>query len=326
MAAQQFKRAIIMPNLKPPVVTTEQAMAYRERILSTLPPDTAFQPLMTLYMTDQTSPEEIRRAKESGIVFALKLYPAGATTNSDNGVTDLNYIHPALEAMEEVDLPLLVHGEVTDPKVDIFDREAVFVEKCLKLLVARYPKLRFVMEHITTKQGVDFVKSAPPNVAGTITAHHLLFNRNALLVGGIKPHMYCLPILKAEEHRLALLEAATSGSPKFFLGTDSAPHPSAGKHCESGCAGVFTAHAAIQLYAEAFASVGFLENLEAFCSFNGPDFYGLPRNTGKITLRQQDMSVPRHYPFGDDVLVPLRAGSTVPWSVVAPSGDGGSGK
>lgn len=317
-AAKQFRRAIIMPNLKPPVSTVALALAYRERILSALPARSNFEPLMTLYMTDQMSREEIVRAKESGIVFGVKLYPAGATTNSDSGVTDLANVHEALAAMEELQLPLLVHGEVTDFDVDIFDREAVFVETKLKPLVAEYPNLRIVMEHITTKQGVEFVLAdTSGNLAGTVTAHHLLHQRNDMLVGGIKPHLYCLPILKAEQHRQALLSAVTSGSPKLFLGTDSAPHEVGAKCSACGCAGVFTAHAALELYAEAFESVGRLDALEAFCSHNGPDFYRLPRNSGKITLRKQQKSVPDSYVFGGGNLVPLRAGGMLAWSLDA---------
>lgn len=316
-SARQFARAIIMPNLRPPITTTEQALAYRARIVAAVPPGLTFQPLMTLYLTDHTSPAEIARAKASGHVVAGKLYPAGATTNSDSGVTDIRKVYPALEAMQDYGLPLLVHGEVVDPKVDIFDREAVFIEQVLIPLIRDFPALKVVLEHITTQDAADFVRDAPTTVAATITAHHLLYNRNALFQGGIRPHYYCLPILKRERHRQALIQAATSGHPKFFLGTDSAPHPRQGKEAACGCAGCYTAHAALELYAEAFEAADGLDRLEAFASFNGPDFYGLPRNRDTITLRRELVSVPASIPFGADELIPLRAGETVGWKLVA---------
>ena len=311
--ARQFARAILMPNLRPPVTTTEQALAYRDRILAAVSPESDFQPLMTLYLTDHTPPDEIRRARESGHVVACKLYPAGATTNSDSGVTAIDQIYPVLEAMQARGLPLLIHGEVTDPAVDMFDREAVFIERLLIPVVRNFPALRIVLEHITTQEAADYVREAPATVAATITAHHLLYNRNALFQGGIRPHYYCLPILKRERHRQALIRAATSDDPKFFLGTDSAPHPRQGKETACGCAGCYTAHAALELYAEAFDAAGALDQLEAFASFHGPDFYGLPRNTGTVTLRRQPTPVADSFPFGADQLVPLRAGETVGW-------------
>ncbi|RJG42180.1 dihydroorotase [Motilimonas pumila] len=308
-------RAIIMPNLVPPVTNTELALAYHERIMATQPAAT-FTPLMTLYLTDNTSPEEIRKAKASGKVYAAKLYPAGATTNSDSGVTSVEKIAPALAAMEEVGMLLLVHGEVTTAEIDIFDREKVFIEQIMQPLVASYPQLKIVMEHITTKHAVDFVASANDNVAATITAHHLLFNRNHMLVGGIKPHFYCLPILKRNTHQQALLEAATSGSKKFFLGTDSAPHVKHAKEAACGCAGSYTAHAAIELYAQAFEMMNALDKLEGFASFNGPDFYGLPRNTDTITLTRTPWQVPESYPLGGDKVVPIFAGEQIDWQVI----------
>lgn len=316
-SARQFGRAIIMPNLRPPIITVATALAYRERILQAVPPDCAFAPLMTLYLTDHTEPAEIQRAKESGLVHAVKLYPAGATTNADSGVTALEKILPVLEAMQTHDLPLLVHGEVTDPGVDIFDREAVFIERQLIPLVERFAGLRIVLEHVTTAQGIAYVSTAPPRVAATITAHHLLYSRNALFEDGLRPHFYCLPVLKREHHRQALLAAATSGNPKFFLGTDSAPHPRSAKERDCGCAGIYTAHAALELYAEAFAQAGALDRLEAFAAFHGADFYGLARNDTTVTLRRQPCEIPRAYPFGDGELIPLRAGGTVGWSLVA---------
>lgn len=312
-AAHQFGRAIVMPNLRPPVVNTEAALAYRERILAALPEGSEFQPLMTLYLTDNTSPEEIAKAKQSGHVAAVKLYPAGATTNSDAGVTAMQRVYGALEAMEQHGLPLLVHGEVTDPAVDVFDREKVFIERELIPLLERFPKLRVVFEHITTRDAVDFVLAASDRVAATITAHHLLLNRNALFTGGIRPHHYCLPVLKREIHRAALLQAATSGNPKFFLGTDSAPHARNTKEAACGCAGIYTAHAAIELYAEAFEQASALDRLEAFASFHGPDFYGLPRNTARITLVKESWKVPEEYAFGDSTVVPMRAGGEIRW-------------
>ncbi len=312
-SARQFARAIIMPNLRPPLTTTEQALAYRSRILDAVPAGWTFEPLMTLYLTNNTSPDEIVRASESDHVVACKLYPAGATTNADAGVTAIAKIYPVLEAMQRQGLPLLIHGEVTDPAVDVFDREAVFIEQVLTPLAWDFPELKIVLEHITTQDAMDYVRDAPATVAATITAHHLLYNRTAIFQGGIRPHYYCLPILKRERHRQALLQAATSGNPKFFLGTDSAPHPRSGKETACGCAGCYTAHAALELYAEAFAAAGALDRLEAFASFHGADFYGLPRNTGTVTLRRQPMPVPESFPFGVEELVPLRAGELLEW-------------
>ena len=313
--ARRFGRAIVMPNLKPPVTTTESALAYRARILAALPPGSGFQPLMTLYLTDHTRPEEIERARASGAVRAVKYYPAGATTNSDSGVTDIRRCFATLEAMSDNGLPLLVHGEVTDPEVDVFDREEVFVETVLTPLVQRFPRLRIVMEHITTDNAVKFVQAASDSIAATITAHHLLLNRNAIFQGGIRPHHYCLPVLKREEHRQALVHAATSGNPKFFLGTDSAPHARHTKETACGCAGVYTAHAAIELYAEVFDAVGALDRLEGFASFHGADFYGLPRNRTQVTLRRKAWRVPDELRYGGDALVPLRAGGELAWTV-----------
>jgi dihydroorotase len=315
--ARCFGRAIVMPNLKPPVTTTAQALQYRERLLKAVPPGVSFEPLMTLYLTDRTPAAEIATAKASGRVFALKWYPAGATTNSAHGVTDIRHCEDTLRAMAEHDLPLLVHGEVTDPTVDVFDREKVFIERELAPLIERHPKLRVVLEHITTRQAVEFVRAAPPRVAATITAHHLLLNRNAMFTGGIRPHHYCLPVIKREEHRLALLQAATSGNPKFFLGTDSAPHAQRDKESACGCAGIYSAHAAIELYAEAFDSVGALDRLEAFASYFGPDFYRLPRNTQQITLQRQGWTVPAALGEAERRLIPLRAGETVAWTLVS---------
>lgn len=314
-SARQFARGIIMPNLRPPVTTTAQAQAYRARIIAALPAGMSFTPLMTLYLTDNTKAEEIRRAQESGIVLAVKLYPAGATTNSDAGVTDLRKAHAALEEMQKLGMPLLVHGEVTDPAVDVFDREAVFIERVLQPLLKDMPRLRVVFEHITTKEAAEFVAAAGDNIAATLTAHHLLYNRNAMLVGGIRPHYYCLPVLKRETHREALVKAATSGSRKFFIGTDSAPHAQHTKETACGCAGCYTAHAAIELYAEAFEQAGRLDKLEGFASFFGADYYGLPRNTQKITLRREEWQVPASIGFGEHRLVPLRAGETVRWKL-----------
>ena len=308
--ARRFGRAIVMPNLKPPVRTVADANAYRERILAALPAVMAFEPLMTLYLTDNTDPAEIARAKASGFVKAVKYYPAGATTNSDSGVTDIRKVDAVLEAMEEAGLPLLLHGEVTDPEVDVFDREAVFIDRILAPLMRRLPRLKVVLEHITTRQAAEFVTAAPANVAATVTAHHLLYNRNAMFQGGIRPHYYCLPVLKRETHRAALIEAATGGNPKFFLGTDSAPHPRGAKECACGCAGIYTAHAALELYAEAFDGAGALDRLEAFASFHGPDFYGLPRNTGTVTLVKETTPLAADHPSG---VVPLRAGESLAW-------------
>jgi len=311
--AKQFARAIVMPNLRPPVTTTELAIAYRERIMQALPAGMHFEPLMTLYLTDNTSAEEIKRAKASGIVHGVKLYPAGATTNSDSGVTSLDKCASALEAMQAVGMPLLTHGEVTDANVDVFDREKVFIERHMQPLLKRYPNLKVVFEHITTQDAAEFVAQAGNNVAATITAHHLLMNRNAMFTGGIRPHHYCLPVLKRETHRLALVKAATSGSPKFFLGTDSAPHARSAKEATCGCAGMYTAHSAVELYAEAFEEANALDKLEGFASFYGADFYGLPRNAEKITLVKETWTVPESIPFDGDVLVPLRAGEAVTW-------------
>lgn len=316
-SARQFARAIIMPNLRPPVTTVAAAAAYRQRILAALPAGLDFTPLMTLYLTDNTPVDEIRRAAESGFVKAVKLYPAGATTNSDAGVTDLVKCDAALGEMEKLGMPLLMHGEVTDPAIDLFDREQVFIDTVLQPLLARRPGLRVVFEHITTRQAAQFVAATGPNVAATITAHHLLYNRNAIFAGGLRPHYYCLPVLKRETHRQALVDAATSGSAKFFLGTDSAPHARGAKEASCGCAGCYTAHAALELYAEAFAAAGVIEQLEAFASFNGADFYRLPRNSGKVTLAAQDWSVPQDLPYADGgTLVPLRAGETLRWKLV----------
>lgn len=307
-------RAIIMPNLVPPVTTTEEALAYRDRIQSYNNQGT-FEPLMVLYLTDNTSPEEIKKAKATGKVFAAKLYPAGATTNSDSGVTSVDNIYPALKAMQEEGMLLLVHGEVTDAEIDIFDREKIFIENILKKVVDDFPDLKIVLEHITTKDAVEFVESAGDNVAATITAHHLLFNRNHMLAGGIRPHYYCLPILKRNIHQTALIKAATSGNKKFFLGTDSAPHMKHAKEAACGCAGSYTAHAALELYAEAFEEANALDNLEAFASFNGPDFYGLPRNKDTITLVKESWQVPESYQLGDSVVVPIKAGEEISWKV-----------
>jgi dihydroorotase len=315
--ARRFGRAIIMPNLRPPTTTTELALAYRGRILAALPQNARFEPLMTLYLTDNTAPAEIALAKASGLVHGVKLYPAGATTNSDSGVTDLlGKCSAALAEMEKQDLPLLVHGEVTDPEVDVFDREKVFIDRVLAPLVQRFPGLRVVLEHVTTRDGVEFVKAASRRVAATLTAHHLLMNRNAMFAGGIRPHHYCLPVLKREEHRRALVAAATSGDPKFFLGTDSAPHAKSAKEAACGCAGMYTAHAGIELYAEVFEQAGALDRLEAFASFYGADFYGLPRNTDSVTLVKESWDVPAEIKFGGDVLVPLRAGERMAWRLV----------
>ncbi|MGD8875218.1 MAG: dihydroorotase [Gammaproteobacteria bacterium] len=311
--ARQFARAIIMPNLQPPVTTTAQALAYRERILAALPAGSGFQPLMTLYLTDRTSAADISEAAASGLVHAVKLYPAGATTHSDAGVTDISNTYPALEAMQEHGMPLLVHAEVTDPEVDVFDRERVFINRVLEPLAVRYPGLRIVLEHVTTREGIFFVESAPDTVAATITAHHLLLNRNAMFRGGLRPHAYCLPVLKRETHREALLEAATSGNRKFFLGTDSAPHARERKEAACGCAGIYTAHAALELYAQAFEDAGALHRLEAFASHHGPDFYGLPRNAQTVTLEKADWQVPDSYDLGESTLVPLLAGQTLHW-------------
>lgn len=313
--ASRFGRAIVMPNLKPPVTTTALALAYRERIVAALPAGISFEPLMTLYLTDNTQPDEIVRAKQSGVVHAVKYYPAGATTNSDSGVTAIEKCFPVLEAMAKAGMPLLVHGEVTDAAVDIYDRERVFIDRTLAPLVERFPGLKVVMEHITTREAAQFVMAAPPRIAATITAHHLLMSRNAMFAGGVRPHLYCLPILKRELHREALMAAAVSGNPRFFLGTDSAPHARHTKENDCGCAGMYTAHAGIELYAEAFAAANALDRLEGFASFFGADYYGLPRNTEKITLVNEAWTVPASVAFGSDTLVPLRAGATVGWKI-----------
>jgi dihydroorotase len=312
--ARRFSRAIVMPNLKPPVTTVALAAAYRERILGALPAGMDFQPLMTLYLTDNMAPAEIDAARASGFVHAVKLYPAGATTNSDAGVSDLKRCAATLARMEALGLPLLVHGEVTDPAVDVFDREAVFIDTVLVPLLRDFPGLKLVLEHITTKNGIDFVNAGGANVAGTLTAHHLLLNRNAIFAGGIRPHHYCLPVLKRETHRRALVAAAISGSPKFFLGTDSAPHAQSTKEAACGCAGCYTANAGIELYAEVFDAEGALDKLEGFASFHGPDFYGLPRNAGTITLKREAQAVPASLDYlPGDRLVPLRAGESIAW-------------
>lgn len=314
--AKQCARAIVMPNLRPPVVNAAQALGYHARIMAALPDDTTFEPLMTLYLTDKTSAQDILEAQATGKVKAVKLYPAGATTNSDSGVTDLANCAEAFAAMQSVGMPLLVHGEVTDSHIDIFDREKVFIEQHMIGLIKNYPDLKVVFEHITTKDAAEFVQNAGDNVAATITAHHLLMNRNDIFVGGMRPHHYCLPILKRETHRQALVAAATSGSPKFFLGTDSAPHPKGAKESACGCAGMYTAFAAIELYAEAFEAANALDKLEAFASFNGPDFYNLPRNTKQITLTKQSWQVPETLPFTTgETLVPLRAGGEIQWTL-----------
>lgn len=314
-SARRFARAIVMPNLKPPVRTTQQALDYRERILAALPEGAAFEPLMTLYLTEDTPPEEIARAKLSGRVHGVKLYPAGATTHSEAGVSRLSRCFHALEKMQDVGLPLLVHGESTDPAVDVFDREKAFIEEVLGPTVERFPELKIVLEHITTREAVEYVEVTGPKLAATITAHHLLLNRNALFMGGIRPHHYCLPVLKREQHREALVEAATSGNPKFFLGTDSAPHPRRDKEAACGCAGVYTAHAALELYAVAFEEADALGRLEGFASLFGARFYGLPANEATITLVREDWTVAQRLRYADDELVPLRAGERIPWKL-----------
>jgi len=313
--AKQFGRAIIMPNLATPITTAKQAQAYRDEIIAAIP-DVDFEPLMTLYLTNNTTPKIIREAKATGIVHGLKLYPAGATTNSDKGVTDIKNIYPALEAMQEEGLLLLVHGEVTDPEIDIFDREKVFIENILKPLTRKFPTLKVVLEHITTADAVEFVEQAPENIAATITAHHLLMNRNDIFKGGIRPHHYCLPILKREMHRKALVKAASSGSPKFFLGTDSAPHTQGAKESACGCAGMYTAYHAMELYTEVFDKAEALDKLEGFASLYGPKFYGLPINKGSITLKREQWEVPESLALGDDKIIPLRAGQNCKWKVL----------
>ena len=317
--AAQFGRAIIMPNLKPPVTTVAQARAYAQRIRAAVPPGMSFEPLMTLYLTDRLGSDEIRRARQSQTdgagdpVVAVKLYPAGATTNSDAGVTDVRKTYPTLEAMQREGLPLLVHGEVTSPEVDLFDREAVFIDSQLIPLRRDFPELKIVLEHITTREAAQYVRDAGPHTGATITAHHLLYNRNAIFTGGIRPHYYCLPVLKRETHRLALVQAATSGNAHFFLGTDSAPHPAHLKEHAAGCAGCYTAYAALEMYAEVFDAAGALDRLEAFASFHGADFYGLPRNQGRITLLRSSWQAPESFAFGAASLKPLRAGEQLPW-------------
>ncbi|WML92041.1 dihydroorotase [Thiothrix lacustris] len=313
--AKRFARAIVMPNLNPPVRTVADAAAYRERILAALPTGVTFEPLMTLYLTDNTPPTEIIKAKDSGFIHAVKYYPAGATTNSNSGVTDIRRVETALEAMQEVNLPLLLHGEVTDANIDIFDREAVFIERILEPLLQRLPRLRVVLEHITTSQSAAFVAQSSANIAATLTAHHLLYNRNAMFQGGIRPHAYCLPVLKRETHRQALIAAATSGNPRFFLGTDSAPHPRHAKEAACGCAGIYSAHTAIELYAEVFEQAAALDKLEAFASFHGADFYGLPHNQERITLVKQPWTVPSLLGEGTGAIVPLRAGENMAWQL-----------
>jgi dihydroorotase len=314
--ARQFGRAIVMPNLKPPVTSTADAAAYRSRILAALPEGMVFEPLMTLYLTNNTAPDEIRRARDSGFVHAVKLYPAGATTNSDAGVTDLRNCYKTLEVMQEVGLPFLVHGEVTDQDVDIFDREAVFIDRVMRPLRRDFPALKVVFEHITTKDAAQYVAEAEGPVGATITAHHLLYNRNEIFKGGIRPHYYCLPILKRETHREALVAAAVSGSKRFFLGTDSAPHAQGAKEAACGCAGCYTALHAMELYAEAFDRAGALDKLEAFASFHGPEFYGLPRNEGSITLQREEWTLPASLPMGDSIVVPLNGGERIGWKMV----------
>ena len=314
--ARRFARAIVMPNLKPPVAIIQMAFTYRERILAAVPQGMRFEPLMTLYLTDSTTPSEIIEAQRSGIIHGVKYYPAGATTNSAAGVTDIARCYPTLETMERVGMPLLVHGEVTDTEVDVFDRERFFLDRVLIPLTQRFSHLRVVFEHITTFEAVEFVTGASSHVAATVTAHHLLLNRNALFQEGIRPHHYCLPVLKREVHRRKLLDAATSGNPKFFLGTDSAPHSRSAKETACGCAGVYSAHAAIELYAEAFEQVEALDKLEAFASFHGADFYQLPRNKDSITLKKESWNVPAKLKFGEDVLIPLRAGENMVWKLI----------
>lgn len=311
--ALRFARAIVMPNLKPPIRTTTDALAYRARILAVLPADRVFEPLMTLYLTDHTNPDEVIRAHASGVIHAVKYYPVGATTHSEFGLTDLSNGYAVFDTMQRLGMPLLIHGEVTDPSVDVFDREAVFIERHLIPLMRDFPALRIVLEHITTQQAVDYVWQAPNTVAATITPHHLLYNRNAMFRGGIRPHYFCLPVLKREQHRLALVTAATSGNPKFFLGTDSAPHPQHDKLSGCGCAGIYNAHAAIELYAEAFDAAGAIHRLEGFASQFGADFYRLPRNTDTLTLVRESMCVPQALSWAQDSLIPLRAGETVAW-------------
>ena len=317
--ARVFRRAIVMPNLRPPVTTTARAISYRDRIMAALDPAVAcagFEPLMTLYLTDMTDPAEIRQAKASGCVHAVKLYPAGATTNSDSGVTAISRVHAVLEAMQREDMPLLVHGEVTDSEIDVFDREMRFIDRTLEPLLRSFPGLRVVFEHITTADAVSFVAEGPATLAATITPHHLLYNRNHLLAGAVRPHFFCLPVLKRGSHQQALIAAATGGSGKFFLGTDSAPHSQHAKECAAGCAGIYSAHAALEAYAEVFSAQNALDRLEGFASLHGPDFYGLPRNVERIRLRRESWDVPVSYAMGDDALIPMRAGESMAWRVV----------
>ena len=319
-AARVFRRVIVMPNLKPPVLTAADALAYHSRILASLDPASAcagFEPLMTLYLTDRTDPAEIAQAKASAVVHAVKLYPAGATTNSDAGVTNIARVYPALEEMQRLGVPLLVHGEVTDPEIDVFDREKVFIDRTLEPLVRDFPGLKIVFEHITTEQAAAFVAAGPSTLAATITPHHLLYNRNHLLSGAVRPHFFCLPVLKRNTHQEALVAAATGGSPRFFLGTDSAPHTRQAKECAAGCAGIFNSHVAIESYVEVFAAQGALHRLEAFASFHGPDFYGLPRNTDRIRLRQEPWTAPETFAMGADPVIPMRAGEQLSWRVLA---------
>ena len=314
-SARRFARAIVMPNLSPPVTTVAEALAYRGRILAALEPGLDFNPLMTIYLTDQTTPDEIRRLAESEHVYAVKYYPAGATTHSEHGVTDVKNVYPVLETMRELNVPLLIHGEVVDPDVDIFDRERVFIERVLFPIMQQFKGLRIVLEHITTREAADFVRNGPSTLAATITPQHLLFNRNALFAHGLRPHYYCLPVLKREEHRRALLNAATSTNPRIFLGTDSAPHARRDKEARFGCAGLFSAPSALELYAEAFEAAGALERLEGFASRNGADFYGLPHNPTRVTLRREDWRIPDALPFGDDEVIPLCAGNICHWKL-----------
>ncbi|MCB1600053.1 MAG: dihydroorotase [Lysobacterales bacterium] len=318
-SARQFARAIVMPNLKPPITTTALAAAYRERILAALPADADFEPLMTLYLTDRTAPDEIRRAHASGFVHAVKLYPAGATTNSDAGLTALKHAWPALEVMQEQGMVLCIHGEAVDPAIDVFDREKVFIDDQLIPLRRQFPALRVVFEHITTADAADYVREAEGDIAATITAHHLLYSRNALFQGGLRPHYYCLPVLKREQHRRALLAAATSGHPRFFLGTDSAPHARGAKESACGCAGCYTALHALELYAQAFESAGALDRLEAFASYFGPDFYRLPRNSAQVSLVREPWSIPAQLSMGEDSLIPLAGGEQLNWRFVGPA-------
>ncbi|WP_090486722.1 dihydroorotase [Ectothiorhodospira mobilis] len=315
-SARRFARAVIMPNLKPPVVNVAQAAAYRDRILAAVPEGMHFDPLMTIYLTDDTTPDDIRAVAESGFMLGAKLYPAGATTHSDAGVTDIHRIDAVLQAMQDLGVPLMVHGEVTGPEVDLFDREARFIEQVLTPLVERFPALKVVLEHVTTAEAVAFVRQAPETVAATVTPQHILMNRNALFQGGMRPHHFCLPVLKREEHRAAILETLAEGHPRFFLGTDSAPHPRGAKESACGCAGIYSAPAAIELYAEAFEQAGALEHLQAFASENGPRFHGLAPNEDFITLRRQPWTVPEALPFGADTVVPLRAGEELAWRLV----------